>query len=250
MTRSPLLIVIAVLALVLAAGALVLQFAMPSKASGASRADVDALRAQVAAIKSSGAGLRVASVNLEEVSAVYMTAVSDLKQSLEDKRTKESAAIQSAYNNGTLTADQFQKQAGALTAELLDAGIFLYASLLDKMIASPQFSDQRTNLQSLRLQVDNVLTASKNLVAIAKGGAVSTTELQNRLTQVQSTFSSLEKLVNTALMAKTMDAVKKVAIQKGFGLVLSEVNVVAYASTDTTTDITDFVKSEVQGYLP
>ncbi|MCX6101467.1 MAG: hypothetical protein NTV92_08670, partial [Candidatus Bipolaricaulota bacterium] len=63
MMRSPLLIVIAALALVLAAGALVTQFVLPSKADGASSADFDALRAQVAAIKSGGTGLKVGFVN-------------------------------------------------------------------------------------------------------------------------------------------------------------------------------------------
>jgi Skp family chaperone for outer membrane proteins len=248
MTRSPLLIVIAALALVLAAGALVMQFVLPSKGNGTSSADLDALRAQVAAIKSGGTGLKVGFVNVDTAFKVFMNAVSDISQRSTDKQ-QEIKDLQNALSAGTVKQDAFQKRYNELSAELLDANISVYASILDRMIASADFADLRSDLQKVRVQAQDLLDASKNLVSMVKGGAISATDLQMRTTQVQATYTQLESIVNQACAVKIQQAAQKVAIPRGFDLVLLQKNVVLYFSPATVTDITEFVKTEIANYL-
>jgi len=248
MTRSPLLIGIAALALVLAAGALVLQFVLPGSGDGVSRSDFSALQAQVASIKTSGSGLKVGFVNVDNAFTVFFNAVTDLRQRSTDK-TAEISKLQADYDSGTVSAEQYQKQSTVLNTELLDANIALYASVLDRMIASNAFSDLRRDLQTVREKVDDLLNASKNLVSMVKGGAVSATEFQLRVGQAQSSYASLEKIVNQACAVKIQAAAQKVSIQKGFDLVALQKNVVLYSNPATVTDLTDFVKTEIQGYL-
>ncbi len=248
MTRSPLLIVIAALALVLAAGALVVQFVLPSKGNGASSADVEALRAQVAAMKSGGTGLKVGFVNVDTAFKVFLNAVSDISQRSTDKQ-QQIKDLQAAFSAGTVKQDAYQKQLNELNAELLDANVSVYAGVLDRMIASSDFADLRADLQRVRTQVQDVLDASKNLVSMVKGGAMSTTELQSRMTQVQTAYSQIEAIVNQACAVKIQQAAQKVAIPRGYDLVLLQKNVVLYFSPATVTDITEFVKTEIADYL-
>jgi Skp family chaperone for outer membrane proteins len=248
MTRSPLLVVIAALALVLAAAALVLQFALPSKGDGASSSELNALKAQVAAIKSGGAGLKVGFVSVETAGKVFTTAVSDIAQHVTDKQ-QEIKDLGSARTAGTIKEDAYQKKLTELNAELLDASVSAYAAVLDRMIASSDFSDLKTELQSVRVQVDTILDTAKNLELMIKGGVTSTTEIQLRMSQVQSANSQIETIVNQAYAVKIQQAAQKVAIARGFDLVLVQKNVVAYYDTGTVTDITDLVKAEIADYL-
>jgi len=248
MTRSPLLIVIASVALVLAAGAIVLQFVLPSKGDGASAADVNALKTQVAAIKTGGAGLKVAFVNADTAFTVFTNAVNDLRQHATDKR-QEITNLTNSYSAGTVNKDQYQKQLTQLNAELLDAQMAVDMGTLDRMIASSAFSDLKSSLEQLRNQADPVVTAIKNLVSMAKGGAIDATEFQTRYTSAQTAFTQVDALVTQAATAKIQQAAKKIAIQKGYDLVVPVKNVVVYYNPDTVTDITEFVKAEIANYL-
>lgn len=246
MTRGPLWIVVAVLALILAAGALVVQFVLPAK-GGASAAEIEGLRAQVAAIKS-GAGLKVGYVNVDNAFKVFLNAVADISQRSADKR-QEITDLGTSYAAGTVKQDVYQKRLGELQVELLDANIMVYSGVLDRMIASGDFADLRSELQRVRAQVQEVVDASKNLVSMVKGGAMSTTELQTRQAQVQTAYTQIETIVNQACAVKIQQAAQKVAIPRGYDLVLLQKNVVLYSSPATITDITEFVKTEIADYL-
>jgi Skp family chaperone for outer membrane proteins len=248
MTRNSLVVAVAVVALALAAGALVFQFVVPSKGDGVSRADFDALRSQVAAVKSGGAGLKVAFVNIDNAFAVFLNAVSDLRQRSADK-LQQITDLQGSLESGTVTQDQYQKRLNEYNTELLDANIAMYASVLDRMIASSSFSDLRADLQRVREMAQSLLDEAKNLVSMVKGGAISSSEFQARLARTQTNYTSLEKIVTQACAVKISQAAQKVAIPRGFDLVLIQKNVVLYFSPAMVTDITEFVKSEIAGYL-
>ncbi len=248
MTRNSVLVAIAAVALVLAAGALVLQFAVPSKGDGASSADLDALRAQVATLKSTGAGLKVGFVNVDGAFMVFLNAVTDLRQRSADK-VQQINDLQASYKKGTTSPEQYQKLVNQYNTELLDANVAMYAGVLDRMIASADFSDLRTDLQTVRTSTQTLLDESKSLVSTVKGGAISTSEFQSRLTQAQSAYAQVEKAVNQACAIKIAQAAQKVAIPRGFDLVLIQKNVLLYFNPTAVTDITDFVKSEIADYL-
>ena len=89
----------------------------------------------------------------------------------------------------------------------------------------------------------------KNLVATAKLGVFDTTEFQSRLTQVQSAFQQLDTLLTQAATLKIQQASKKIAIQKGYDLVIPTKNVIVYANQSALPDITDLVKAEIANYL-
>jgi len=242
------LIVVAVLALVLAAGALVVQFVVPAKGDGASSAEVEALRAQVAAMKSGGTGLKVGFVNVDTAGKVFLDDVSDITQRLTAKQ-QELSDLNAKYAAGTIKQDAYQKQQLILTAEGLNASVSAQAAILDRMIAAQKFADIRTDLQTVRAQVDEFLNTGKNLEAAVKGGATSSTEIQLWVSQLQTATTKIEGIVSQAFAVKIQQAAQKVAIARGFDLILVQKNVAAYANPAVVTDITEFVKAEIADYL-
>ncbi|MDD4903182.1 MAG: OmpH family outer membrane protein [Candidatus Bipolaricaulis sp.] len=249
MSRSTL--IVAAVALVLAAGALILQFALPSGGDGGSQSEIAALRADVSALQrggSTGGGLKIAYLNAEEAFTVFTNAVSNLRQKALDKRN-EIVKLQSDFMQSTISKEQYQRRLNELNVELIDAQLDIDVGTIDRMIASDGFSDIRADLQKLRDAAQPVVEEVKNLVATAKLGVVDSTEFQSRLSQVQSAFQQLDTLLTQAATLKIQQAAKKIAIQRGYDLVLPTKNVIVYADTSAIPDITEQVKAEIANYL-
>lgn len=240
MSRSALLIVIASLALVLAAGALVAQFAIPPKVGGASNA-------QVSAAKNGEVGLRIGFVSVQSAGAVFLTAVDDVRQRSAAK-VQEVVDLQTSYGAGTVKEDQYQERFNELNAELVSVNISIYATVLDRMIASTSFADIQSTLRQLRLQVQPLVDSASALVSQVKRGAMSASDFQMRLSQMQAGYSQLEKVVNQVWTLKIQQAAVKAANAQGINLVLEQSGVL-YAGSATAIDLTESVKAEIASYL-
>ncbi|MDD5220425.1 MAG: OmpH family outer membrane protein [Candidatus Bipolaricaulis sp.] len=248
MTRSRGLMLIVALAGVVAVGAFVVQWARPSGEPGANRADLEALRSELAAVRGSGAGLRVGYVNMDTLDAVFMDAVSDRRQRIADK-VPEIMELQNAYVAGTMSRAQYQNRVNQLDAELLEANIWVYVSLLDRMIASSSFSDLRPDLREVRKSAQPLVEEAKNLTTVTKSGAIGAGDLAMRLAEARSAYSEFEVVVKEFSAAKIRHAAWKVGTARGFDLVLSQREAVLYSHPAAVTDITSLVRDEIEGYL-
>ncbi|MBU0595750.1 hypothetical protein KJ567_03590, partial [Candidatus Bipolaricaulota bacterium] len=227
MSRNGLLIAGA--ALLLAVGALVLQFALPSGGSGDS-SELRALQADVAALqRQGGGGTRIAYVNAEDAFKVFLDAVSDLRQRALDKQA-EIIQLQQEYVASTISREDYQQRANELQAELLDAQISINIGTIDKMIASPDFANIRSDLERLREEAEPVVNEMKNLVSTARIGIIDPEDFQSRYTQVKNAFTQLDTLLTQAASSKIVDAATKIANQYGYDLVLVKKDVVVYSN--------------------
>jgi Skp family chaperone for outer membrane proteins len=192
--------------------------------------------------------LNVAYINAEDAFTVFTDAVSYLRQRAIDKQG-EIVKLQQQYMASTISKDDFDSQNNQLQVELLQAQLNIDLGTIDKMIASSGFSDMRNDLQRLKDEAQPVVDEMKNLVSTVRVGVIDTTEFQNRYTQVKNAFTQLDELLTQAATAKIVQAANKVAIEKGYDLVLRTKNVIVYRNTAKMTDITDLVKNELSGYL-
>jgi Skp family chaperone for outer membrane proteins len=241
-------LVVSIVALLLAAAALVLQFVLPA-GEGADSAAVSSLTTRVSALESNTATpLKVAYINAEDAFSVFTNAVSDLRQKAIDKQG-EIVKLQQQLSASTISNDDYNSQNNQLQAELLQAQLNIDLGTIDKMIASPGFSDMKSDLQKLKDEAQPVVDEMKNLVSTARVGVVDTTEFQNRYTQVKNAFTQLDQLLTQAATAKIVKAANDVAVAQGYDLVLRTKNVIVYRNTAKLTDITDLVKHELAGYL-
>ena len=246
MSRNTL--IVAGLALVLAIGALVLQFALPSSGGGDS-SDLQALQDEVNQLKQSGGqSLRVAYMDAESAFNVFVLAVGDLRQQITDK-TDEITSLNNDYAQGTVAQDDYQRQLAQLQAELLDARVTVASGTLARMIASDHFSDLRSQLVSLREQAQPLVDEVNNLVSTIRVGAIDMTEYQNRYQTLSALFEQFDGYVTSAATTKLVQATEKIANQYGYDLVIRKKDVVMYQNPAVIDNITDLVKAEIQDYL-
>lgn len=236
-------------ALLVALGALILQFALPS-GGGVSSSALRALEQDVEALQQQGAGgsMRIAYVNAEDAFKVFLNAVSDLRQRGLDKQA-EIIQLQQEYVASTISREDYQRRASELQAELLDAQISINIGTIDKMIASPDFANIRSDLERLREEAEPVVNEMKNLVSTARIGIIDPEDFQSRYNQVKNAFTQLDTLLTQAASSKIVDAATMIANQYGYHLVLVKKDVVVYSNPATITDITELVKAEIATYL-
>jgi len=232
-------------ALLLAIGALVLQFAIPSGGG----ADLSGLQADIEALqRQGGGGTSVAYVNAEDAFTVFLNAVSDLRQRALDKQA-EIVQLQQQYVASTISREDYQQRGSELQAELLDAQIAINIGTIDKMIASPDFANIRSDLERLREEAEPVVNEMKNLVSTARIGIIDPEDFQGRYTQVKNAFTQLDTLLTQAASSKIVDAATMIANEYGYDLVLVKKDVVIYSNPATVVEITELVKSEIASYL-
>jgi Skp family chaperone for outer membrane proteins len=238
-------LVVAVIALLLAAGALVLQFVLPS-GGGTDEAAIKALQEQVATLeeKSGAAPLKIAYLNAEDAFTVFTDAVKDLRQKAVDKQG-EILQLQQEFMASTISKEEYQDKNNQLQVELLQAQLNIDIGTIDRMLASPGFSDMHSDLQRLKEEAQPVVDEMKNLVSTVRMGVIDPQEFQNRYTQVKNAFTQLDQLLTQAATAKIVQAAEKVAVAQGYDLVLRTKNVIIYRNTAKLVDITDLVKHEL-----
>ena len=238
-------LIVAIAALILGMGALILQFALPSQASTDS-AIIKGLRDQIKTLETTA--VRAAYVNVDEAGAVLTAAVQDLEQKRDEKQ-KEIAQLRQEYLASAISKEEFETRGTELETEAAQAQLNIFVSLIDRMLASDHFSQIRTNLQQMREQVQPVIDETKNLVATVRVGVIAPQEFATRLNDVKTALIQIEQAVMQALAFEIVQAVKKVAQDEGYELVLKANEVIAYADTAKIADITEQVKRELASYL-
>lgn len=247
MSRNTL--VVAGLALILAIGALVLQFVLPSDAGGGN-VDLDAIRADITQLKqaSTTQSLKLAYMDAEDAFIVFILAVGDLRQQITDKNN-EINELKNEYAQGIIARDDYERRIYELNAELLDARVTTASGTLDRMIASDEFSDLRSTLITLREEAQPLIDEVNNLVSTIRVGAIDATEFQNRYTALATMFEQFDGYVTSAATTKLVQATEKVANQYGYDIVIRKKDVIMYRNPVTIDDITELVKAEIEGYL-
>lgn len=241
------ILIVAVIALILGAGALILQFALPS--GGVNEATVKALEGRVEDLESSSTSpLKIAYINAEDAFTVFTDAVKDLRQKAVDKQ-EEIASLQQQYLASAISREEFDTQNNQLQVELLQAQLNIDIGTIDRMIASPGFSDIRNDLERLREEAQPVIDEMKKLVSTVRVGIIDPQEFQNRYDQVKAAFTQLDQLLTQAATSKIVQAAEKIAVENGYDLVLRSKNVIIYRNTAKLIDITDLVKHDLATYL-
>ncbi len=242
------ILIVAVIALILGAGALILQFALPS-GGGANEATVKALEDRVEDLETkSTSPIKIAYINAEEAFTVFTDAVKDLRQKAVDKQS-EKVQLQQQYLASAISKEEYETRLTELETELLQAQLNIDIGTIDRMIASTGFSDIRNDLERLREEAQPIIDEMKKLVSTVRVGIIDPQEFQNRYNQVKTAFTQLDQLLTQAATSKIVQAADKIAVENGYDLVLRSKNVIIYRNTAKLVDITDFVKHELATYL-
>ena len=211
--------------------------------------EVQPLKERVANLETKSTSLiKIAYINAEDAFTVFTDAVKDLRQKAVDKQS-EIVSLQQQFLASAISKEEFDTQNNQLQVELLQAQLNIDIGTIDRMIASPGFSDIRNDLERLREEAQPVIDEMKKLVSAVRVGILDPQEFQNRYTQVKNAFTQLDQLLTQAATAKIIQAAEKVSIEQGYDLVLRTKNVIIYRNTAKLVDITNMVKTELASYL-
>jgi Skp family chaperone for outer membrane proteins len=244
MSRNTLFI--AGLALLVAVGALVLQFVLPS-GSDVSSSEFTVLQNEVAALRQQGA-TRIAYLDAESAFMIFLDAVDDMRQRANDK-AEEIRQLNLQLQQSTISREDYEQELIGLKAEFLDAQYAVQVTMIDRMIAADGFGDIRGDLTQLKEQTQPLIDEMKNLLSTARIGVMSTAEFDSRYAQLEAAYHQLDQLLVSAATVKVMAAAEDVALDRGFDLILNKKNVHVYSNPASVIDVTDLVKAELRDYL-
>jgi len=244
MSRNSLLV--AGLALLLAAGALIVQFVLPA-GGGVDDQQFRALQNKVDGL-SQQSGLRIAYADTEIAFGVFTDAVSSLRQRAADKAT-EIMQLEQRRSDGGISESDYQQESMGLRAEFLDAQFAVQVAMIDRMIAAAGFADMRSELVALKEEAGPVIDEMKNLLSSARVGVMGNTEFNTRYSRLETAYTQLDQLLVSAASVKVVKAAQDIALERGFDLVLNKKNVIVYRNAASIVDITDLVKARLATYL-
>jgi chromosome segregation ATPase len=195
-------------------------------------------------------GLKVGYVDAENLFIrVFLTQVESERQAMA-KKQQEIRELQAKYLQGQLTQDQYQQEAAKLQVELLQTQLNVDLSMLDKMIASPGFTNFRADLERIREQARPIEDEVQNLIQNAQVGIVDMEGFLAQYQQLQSAFQQLDQLLTQAAAAKIVEIAQQVAKEKGFDLLLRKKDVLIYRNEDTIIDISGDVETRLWNLFP
>lgn len=242
---------VAGLALVVAVGALILQFALQPSGGETDDGRIALLEREIATLQAqqaAGGGLRVAYIDAEAAFQVFLEATADLRERANEK-IAEINDLQGEYAASTISRDEYQQRANELQAQLLDAQLNIDIDALERMIASNDFSDIRPNLLEWQETAELLSNEVKSLVSMATMGVVDPTEYQSRYNAAKNAFQQFDQGLTQAATLKIVQVAQRLAVERGFDMVLRVKNVLVYRNPAALVDITDEVKSQVANFL-
>jgi len=204
------------------------------------------LEGQLAALPK-GPGLKVAYVDAENLFVkVFLPQVEAQRQVMSQKQG-EIQNLQGRYLEGELTQEQYQQQVAKLQVELLQAQLDVDLTMLDKMIASPGFTNFRSDLERIREQARPLVDEVQSLLQTAQLGIVDMDSFLAQYGQLESAFKQLDQLLTQAAAAKIVEIAQQIGKEQGYDLVFRKKDVLIYRNEDTVSDISGDVEGRLWG---
>jgi len=249
MSRNSL--VVAVLALVVAVGALILQFALPSGGGG----DVGDLEQRVRALEGASPGLL--RIGYFDAEAVFKGAFYDL--GAQEREEAESIAddiraLLAERQREAISAEEYATRSLELQTDFLRANVSTLRVTIDSIFAAEGLLgllSAEDRLQARTLQ-DNAATLKSiidQLLAQARVGVVDAETFQANYTQAQANFRNLDSAMTSLAGSLISSKARQYAEENGYDLVFTQHTSLVYGSEDTADNLTTGLTEEMVGYF-
>ena len=196
------------------------------------------LASGVSAGPQTSSSLAVAYVDLtglmDELFQSVQNTISFKDQELQDLRQK--------HESGEIDDETYKKESMSVEVELLAARLNWDLGLIDKMAASPEFSDLKQSLQELRKKLQPLQDQLDELKGAADQGDLNS--FFSLYQQLSTSLQQLDQLVSQVIQAMLADITQEVAQAQGYALVLRKENAL-YLDKSKLTDLTPQVKARV-----
>jgi len=250
MSRNTL--VIAALALVVAVGALVLQFALPAGGSDGGSGD---LEGRVAALEGASAGLlRIGYFDAEDVFQGAFWALGDAERSEAENIAADIRALLAERNQQAISAEEYAAQSIVLQVDFLRANVNTLRATIDAIFAAEgllSLLSENDRLEARTVQ-DNAATLKSiadQLLAQARVGVANPESFQANYTQAQANFRTLDSTMTSLAGSLIASKSRRFAEENGYDLVFTEHTSLVYGAEGKAENLTEALTAEMSAYF-
>jgi hypothetical protein len=249
MSRNTLLVAVA--ALVIAVGALVLQFALPSGGGGAG----GDLEQRIQALEGASSGLlRIGYFDAEAVFKGAFWALGENERAEAEDIADDIRALLSERQREAISAEEYATRSIELQADFLRANVSTLRQTIDMIFAAEgliSLLSQEDRLQARTVQ-DNAATLKSiadQLLAQARVGVVNTETFQANYTQAQANFQNLDSTMTSLAGSLIASKARRFAEENGYDLVFTQHTSLVYGSAGKSDDLTATLIEEMSAYF-
>jgi hypothetical protein len=249
MSRNAL--VVAAIALVVALGALILPFALPSGGGAGS----DDLEQRVQALEGASPGLL--RIGYFDAEAVFRGAFYELgaqERGEAERIADDIRALLAERQREAISAEEYATQSLELQTDFLRANVNTLRVTIDSIFAAEGLLSLLTaedRLQARTLQ-DNAATLKSiidQLLAQARVGIVDTETFQANFGQAQTNFRTLDNAMTSLAGSLIARKSQEYATENGYDLVFTENTALVYGAEASSDDLTETLTEEMAAYF-
>jgi hypothetical protein len=242
---------IAVIALIVAVGAIILQFALPSGGGG----DLGDLEQRIRALEGAAPGLlRIGYFDAESVFRGAFWDLGAAERGEAEDIADEIRALLAERQREAISAEEYAVQSLELQADFLRANVSTLRVTIDAIHAAEgllSLLSAEDRLQARTLQ-DNAATLKSivdQLLAQARVGVVDMDTFQANYSQAQTNFRSLDNAMTSLAGSLISSKARQYAQENGYDLIFTQHTSLVYGAEDTAENLTGTLTEEMAEYF-
>ncbi len=244
-------LVISILALIVAVGAIVLPFVIPAE-DGEGTVDLSSVEQRLDALEGTPAGqLKVGYVNITDVAQEAFYPLAEDERALATSLSDQRGQLQSSLQRGEISETEYISRSHELRAQLLRAQVGTLSATLGEVLQADDLMSSGDRVTALQMQeaVSQYGTLIDQLLSLVLLGQTEAEQLEANIRAAETQFQSVDNLVTQLVGSAIGTQAREFAIENGFDLVLVEESSLIYGDPATTQDVSGAVVERINTIL-
>ncbi len=244
-------LVVSILALIVAVGALILPFVIPGE-DGAAVVDLSSVEQRLEALESAPtSGLKVGYVNITDVAKGAFYPLADDERALATSLSDQRSQLQGSLQRGEISETEYVSRSQEIRAQLLRAQVSTLSSTLAEMLQADDLMSSTDRVTALQMQeaISQYGTLIDQLLSMVLLGTTSSEILEANINQAESQFQSVDGLVTQLVGSIIGTQARAFAIESGFDLVLVEESSLIFGDPAATEDLSSSLVERIDTIL-
>ena len=166
-----------------------------------------------------------------------------------EEKLKAIEELEAKNKRGEITAEEYEAKLNVLNVEALIAHHGVLVGLLERMIASPAFGEEKAHLEAIKESMDILAADLKALLEDVKAGALDKETFNSKFSSLSDQLARYQGTIEGILSKKVDQVAGEVAEDKGIGLVLRyDADLILYNAA-LVEDLTAEVEERIMGIL-
>lgn len=236
-------LVVSILALIVAVGAIILPFVIPGD-DGAATVDLSSVEQRLSALEATPGGqLKVGYVNITDVAQEAFYPLADDERALATSLSDQRSQLQGSLQRGEISETEYISRSHEIRAQLLRAQVSTLSATLADMLRADDLMSSGDRVTALQMQeaIAQYGTLIDQLLSLVLLGSTSAEVLESNIKAAETQFQSVDGLVTQLVGSIIGTQARAFAIENQFDLVLVEESSLIFGDPATTEDVSDAV---------